>query len=73
MIDGLKAVEGNGDIWQGKTESTGIQERILKQLQDDNIRESGAIVLTIVSAHRCFGMREYATRIVERVSSPDRF
>ncbi|HYZ66171.1 MAG TPA: hypothetical protein VE574_05550 [Nitrososphaeraceae archaeon] len=40
MIDGPKAVEDNGDKWQGKTESTGIQERILKQLQDDNIRES---------------------------------
>jgi GTP cyclohydrolase I len=62
MIDGPKAVEDNGDIWQGKTESTSIQERILKQLQDDNIRESRAIVLAIESAHRCFGMREYATK-----------
>jgi hypothetical protein len=53
MIDGPKAVAENGDKWQGKTESTGIQERILKQiLQGDNIRESKAIVRTIVSVHR---------------------
>jgi hypothetical protein len=31
MIDGPNAVEDNGDKWQGKTDSTGIQERILKQ------------------------------------------
>lgn len=53
MIDSPKVGQDNGDKWQDKTESLGIQERILKQYYKTTIFvKVGAIVRIIVSAQR---------------------
>lgn len=53
MIDCPKVGEDNRDKWQDKTESLGIQERILKQYYKTTIFvKVGAIVRIIVSAQR---------------------